>query len=182
MEGTSGDVGSGESRVPERCFLARLAVADGVGRCLCLVDGELEGFGGMKKGEGEAMVAGGKRRICPVWTTRLGCVDHDPQFINHFTVTRPSLALLLRRLFISGRRSVCLPRHPPPSPQSSFPSRLSNNPRTPSQCPSATRRRHLSMGRLRRCLRRPDHVHTPPTRRCTGLFLQLGFLVPPGAP
>jgi len=61
LEGASGDVGSGESRVPERGFLPRLAAVDGAGRCLPLVDEELEGFAGMKvrswKGEGEAMMA-----------------------------------------------------------------------------------------------------------------------------
>jgi hypothetical protein len=62
LEGASGDVGSGESSVPERGFLPRLGVDDGVWRCLGLIDVELEGFAGMKvrswKGEGvEAMMA-----------------------------------------------------------------------------------------------------------------------------
>jgi hypothetical protein len=56
LEGASGDVGSGESRVPERGFLPRLADDEGAGRCLAL---EL-GFAVMKvrswKGEGEAMM------------------------------------------------------------------------------------------------------------------------------
>lgn len=47
LEVTSGDVASGESRVAERGFLPRLAVEEGVGRGLALVEGELLGFGGM---------------------------------------------------------------------------------------------------------------------------------------
>jgi len=66
LEGTSGDVARGESRVPERGFLPRLAVEDVVGRCLGLMEGELIGFAGMK----EAMGIGGKRGgSCLVWTT-----------------------------------------------------------------------------------------------------------------
>ena len=45
MERRSGDAGSGESRVPERGFLPRLAVEEGVVRCL---GREIEGFAGMK--------------------------------------------------------------------------------------------------------------------------------------
>lgn len=60
LEGASGDVGSWGSRVPERGFLPRLGADDCGRRCLPLMDGELEGFAGMKvrswKGEGEAMM------------------------------------------------------------------------------------------------------------------------------
>lgn len=44
LEVTSGEVASGESRVPERGFLPRLAVDEGVVRCLA----REEGFAGMK--------------------------------------------------------------------------------------------------------------------------------------
>ena len=71
--GASGDVGSGESRVPERGFLPRFAADDGAVRCLPLVDGELEGFAGMKvrswKGEGEAMMAVSGKTDFPIWTS-----------------------------------------------------------------------------------------------------------------
>ncbi len=117
LEGTSGDVGRGESSVPERGFLPRLAVDEGVRRCLALVEGELEGFAGMKvrswKGDGSAMMAGwedGFAEFGQVDPPRLESVDHGSQFIHHFTLTRPSVSFFLRRLFISGRRSVSLPR------------------------------------------------------------------------
>ena len=48
LESASGDVGRGESTVPARGFLPRLATEDEAGRCLGLIDGELEGFAGMK--------------------------------------------------------------------------------------------------------------------------------------
>jgi hypothetical protein len=67
--GASGDVGSGESRVPERGFLPRLAADDGAGRCFPLVDVELDGFAGMKvrswKGLGEAMMGVSGNREFP---------------------------------------------------------------------------------------------------------------------
>lgn len=91
MEGASGDVGSGESRVPERGFLPRFAVDDGAGRCLPLVDGELEGFAVMKvrswKGEGEAMMAvSGK--------TDLPCLGKSTRLV--LSVDRPWLAVYLQ--------------------------------------------------------------------------------------
>jgi hypothetical protein len=88
LEGASGDVGSGESRVPARGFLPRLAADDGAGRCLALMDVELEGLAGMKvrswKGEGEAMMA--------EWqVTDLPCLDKS----RLESVDRPWLALYL---------------------------------------------------------------------------------------
>ena len=89
LEGASGEVGSGESRVAERGFLPRLAEDEGAERCLPLIDGELEGFAGMKvrswKGEGEAMMA--------EWqVTDLPCLDKFPRLES---VDRPWLAVYL---------------------------------------------------------------------------------------
>jgi hypothetical protein len=110
LEGTSGDVARGESRVPERGFLPRLPVLDVEGRCLGRVEGELEGLAGMKVRS--AMV--GREDGFAVFgqVDGLEIVVHGSQFIYHITFTRPSLSFLLRRLFISGRPSLFLPRHP----------------------------------------------------------------------
>lgn len=73
LEGTSGDVARGESRVPERGFLPRLAVDDGVGRCLALIEVELEGFAGMKVRSWKEAIGLWLGReelvVCLVWTT-----------------------------------------------------------------------------------------------------------------
>ena len=58
LERTSGEVGRGESRVPERGFLPRLAVDEGVGRCLAR---EFEGFAGMKVRSWKEDMAGLRR-------------------------------------------------------------------------------------------------------------------------
>jgi hypothetical protein len=93
LEGASGDVGNGESRVPERGFLPRLAADDGAGRCLPLVDGELEGFAGMKvrswKGEGEAMMA-----ECGWQLTDLPCLDKSTRPVLKASTMARSLSTI----------------------------------------------------------------------------------------
>jgi hypothetical protein len=80
LEGTSGEVASGESRVPARGFLPRLAVDVAAPRGLPRGVAEAAGFAGMKvrsgKGAGEAMAGGGKSfRICRVWTCQVESVS-----------------------------------------------------------------------------------------------------------
>ena len=114
LEGTSGDVGSGESRVPERGFLPRLAADDGAGRCLPLIDGELEGFAGMKvrswKGEGEAMMAEWQVTDLPCLDkSRLESVDRPWLAVYQPFHLHPALALLPSQTTHHLRTALRLP-------------------------------------------------------------------------
>jgi hypothetical protein len=118
LERMSEEVARGESRVPARGFLPRLAAEEAAARGL--PRGVLLGIAGMKvrSGKGEAMVVGrdelfagfGQKRMASARPCRSR--RDDSQFIQHFPFARSPLAFFLRRLFISRRRSVESHRHP----------------------------------------------------------------------